>query len=77
MAVLIVGYSRKQFLKKRLAVGGSRGRKKWRLTDDTCASFFLEDNSVFLLHPDDEKPRLTMNDKYTSQYVHRGVNREC
>ena len=61
-------------MKKRVVVNGSRGKRKWRLTDDACLSFELEDNSVFLLHPDDERPTLRTDDNYISQYVHGGVN---
>ena len=76
VAVLTVGDSRKLYVRKRVVVDGSLGRKKWRLTDDNCVSFMLEDNSVFLLHPDDERPTLRSGDNYISQYVHGGVNIE-
>ena len=74
MAVLTVGDERTLYFKKRVAVKGSRGKKKWKVTDDSHVSFSLENNSVFLLHPEDEKPVERKDDKYVSQYVHGGVN---
>ena len=58
VAVLTVGDERTLYFKKRVAVKGSRGKKKWKVTDDSHVSFSLGNNSVFLLHPEDEKPVL-------------------
>ena len=44
------------------------------MTDDKCVTFNLDENSVFLLHPDDEIPLKRCGDNNLSQYVHGGVN---
>ena len=74
VAVLTVGDSRKLHFKKRVVVAGGKGKKKWKITDDDGETFILCNNSLFLLHPDDEKPLLRLKDNYISQYVHGGVN---
>ena len=74
VAVLTMGDSRVLHFKKRVAVEGGKGKRKWKVTDDVGKSFVLGNNSLFLLHPDDEKPRLRSKDVYLSQYVHGGVN---
>ena len=74
VAVLTLGDSRKLHFRKRLLVEGSTKRPRWAMTDDKCVTFNLDENSVFLLHPDDEIPSKRCGDNNLSQYVHGGVN---
>ena len=71
--VLTVGDCRTLYFKKRIVIESTTGRKRWKITDDTAVSFRLENNSVFLLHPQDEIPILREGDDLMSQYVHGGV----
>lgn len=74
VVVLTIGDSRTLFFKKRVAIPGIRGGKKWKITDDEFKSFKLVNNSVFVLDPKDEVPMKRMGDDYVSQYVHGGIS---
>ena len=76
VVVLTVGDRRTINFKKRVAMQGKHGRYKWKITDDCAVSFELENNSVFLLHPRDEKPTVKEGDDFMSQYIHGGINIE-
>ena len=73
VAVLTLGDSRTLHFKKRIAMNSKSGRKRWIQTEDVGHSFVLNDNSVFMLDPSDEKPRLRSRDEHVSQYIHGGV----
>ena len=73
VAVLTLGDTRTLHFKKRIAQSSKIGRKKWVQTDDKGVSFDLTDNSVFMLHPIDEKPCVREGDDHMSQYIHGGV----
>ena len=73
VAVLTLGDSRTLHFKKRIAIRSKSGRKKWIQTDDKGISFELSDNSVFMLHPTDERPRVREEDECFSQYIHGGI----
>jgi hypothetical protein len=64
--VVTLGDQRVLHMKKRRV----RASGKW---SDNCygtLKFPLEANSIFLLHPDDEKPKKRAGQKYLSQYQH-------
>ena len=73
VAVLTLGDSRTLHFKKRVLVVSQTKRKRWTVTNDETVSFNLGENSVFLLHPEDEIPSIKCNDNMQSQYVHGGV----
>ena len=74
VAVLTLGDSRRLHFRKRVLVDGKMKRKRWALTDDKPVTFNLTENSVFLLHPEDEIPTVRRGDKVLSQYLHGDVN---
>ena len=73
VAVLTMGDSRTLHFKKRIAINSKSGRKRWVQTEDQGLSFELKDNSVFMLDPRDEIPRVREGDDYVSQYIHGGI----
>ena len=74
VAVLTLGDSRTLYFKKRIVTDSTRGKSKWIITQDAGVSYDLNDNSVFMLNPEDEIPRKRGGDEYISQYIHGGVN---
>ena len=74
VAVLTLGDSRTLYFKKRIVTNSKCGKTKWIVTQDKGLSYELNDNSVFMLHPEDEIPRVREGDDIISQYIHGGVN---
>ena len=70
--VYSLGDSRTLNLSRRMAVD-SGNHKQWLIIQKKCKEFELKDNSIFLLHPDDENPLLRYFDKELSQFQHGNV----
>ena len=50
------------------------GKRKWLITHDEGVSYELNDNSLFVLNPEDEISCKRKGDVHISQYIHGGVN---
>ena len=48
-------------------------KKCWHIVNDPYHEFDLHDNSIFVLHPNDEKPMIRHSGEYLSQFQHGKV----
>jgi hypothetical protein len=67
--VYSLGDSRKLYFRRRMVMNS---RKKWK-NDRPCFKFTLDDNSIFVLHPMDEKPIIRNPTETLSHFQHGNV----
>lgn len=71
--VYSMGDSRELCFRKRMAIDGGNHRKCWHIVNEPYCKFSLHDNSIFVLHHDDEKPVVRYSGEYLSQFQHGNV----
>lgn len=74
--VYSLGDSRTLHFRKRTAVSENGSCKSWKIGKNPSHSFELDNNSIFVLHPLDEKPTYRPPCPYLSQFQHGNVSVE-
>ena len=71
--VYSLGNSRTLYFRRRRVICGKKNMKRWENSKIPCHEFELNDNSIFVLHPLDEKPLIRYPLENMSQYQHGNV----
>ena len=68
--VYTLGNPRTIYFRKRQVIKKQSSKSCWENDKHPSKEFILSNNSLFLLHPDDEKPKIRHNSEGLSQFQH-------